>query len=115
MKNTWKWIIGVLAALLVLSALFFAFSPYFGVHGMMTWRSHPMMGGFKYFPLGGFWMGFGMSFMWLIPLGLLILAAYGLVSLVNKPNPPAPSRNCPNCGKPAQADWKNCPYCGTGL
>jgi ribosomal protein L24E len=27
----------------------------------------------------------------------------------------APARTCPNCHKPAQADWRNCPYCGTAL
>jgi hypothetical protein len=23
--------------------------------------------------------------------------------------------SCPNCGRPVQADWNNCPYCGTNL
>ncbi|MEW5941508.1 MAG: zinc ribbon domain-containing protein [Chloroflexota bacterium] len=28
---------------------------------------------------------------------------------------PAVRRACPNCGKPAQADWKTCPHCGQTL
>lgn len=27
----------------------------------------------------------------------------------------APTRTCSNCGKPAQDDWKTCPYCGNPL
>jgi hypothetical protein len=26
-----------------------------------------------------------------------------------------PAHTCPNCGKPAQEDWKTCPYCGNPL
>ena len=53
-----------------------------------------------------------------------ILVALGIVWLVrvvgktgsNQPPAPAvPTRTCPNCHKPVQADWHNCPYCGTAL
>jgi hypothetical protein len=57
----------------------------------------------------------------LLPLGLIILVVWGVIALVRRPvttvTPPAPAvtRNCPSCGKSAQADWKTCPYCGQNL
>jgi hypothetical protein len=57
--------------------------------------------------------------MTLIPLGFLTLTVLGIAWLARavSGNVPAPSasRACPNCGKAAQADWQNCPYCGTAL
>lgn len=117
MKINWKWIVGILALLLVLIALPILLRT-FGYDGMMGgysgWR-HPMMGGYGYLPFGGMFMGFGMLLMLAFPLGLLFLVIYGAVRLANKPNMPAPAQSCSNCGKVVQADWKNCPYCGTGL
>lgn len=57
-----------------------------------------------------------MFLMWIIPLALIVLVVYAitggnLVSVFK----PAASRACPNCGKPAQADWKTCPHCGQTL
>jgi predicted RNA-binding Zn-ribbon protein involved in translation (DUF1610 family) len=43
---------------------------------------------------------------------------YGVVGLArNNVNPPQTAKQtpCPNCGKGTQADWQNCPYCGTKL
>lgn len=98
-------IIGVIALLLLFSTAMF------GGWGMM---GPGMMGRWGYyFPF----MWIGMMFMWLIPIGFLILIALGIVWLVRNlgvPMPPA-SRACPNCGKSVQADWQNCPYCGTSL
>ncbi|MBI3761351.1 MAG: zinc ribbon domain-containing protein [Chloroflexi bacterium] len=31
------------------------------------------------------------------------------------PNPLAPARACPSCGRGVQADWRNCPHCGVAL
>ncbi|MDP2778489.1 MAG: zinc ribbon domain-containing protein, partial [Anaerolineales bacterium] len=73
-----------------------------------------MMGSWGYSPLG--WIG--MLFMWLIPLGLIVLAVFGvawLVRNIGNSTPPASQNSCPNCGKGVQADWQNCPYCGTAL
>jgi len=73
-----------------------------------------MMGGWGFSPFG--WIG--MAFMWLIPIGILALIVFGVAALVrNVGNPPLPSSQtpCPNCGKGIQADWQNCPYCGTAL
>lgn len=72
-----------------------------------------MMGGWGYSPFG--WIG--MLFMWLIPVGFIVLTVLGIVWLVRNGNSSTSlSQNpCSNCGKGVQADWKNCPYCGTAL
>ncbi len=82
----------------------------YGGWGMMG----PGMMGWGFSPFG--WIG--MAFMWLIPIGVIALIVYGVVALArNTGNPPpsAPLAPCPNCGRGAQADWQNCPYCGTKL
>ncbi len=67
----------------------------------------------------GPWMMGGMFFMWLIPLGFLVLTVFGIAWLVrtigggNISLPP--THTCPSCGRGTQSDWKNCPYCGAGL
>jgi len=112
MKNNWKWIVSVALVLALLFALPFLFRTFLG-YGYRGW-SHPMMG-YGFAPFGGLFMGFGMLLMWAIPLGLLFLITYGAVKLANKPNTPVVAQSCGNCGKAVQADWKNCPYCGTEL
>ncbi|MFZ5922627.1 MAG: zinc ribbon domain-containing protein [Chloroflexota bacterium] len=118
MKNTWKWILGAAVLLVVFFALPFVYNSLFGYgyYGMMGggYRGYPMMGGNFYSPFGGFGMGLGMILMWGIPLGLLLLAIYGVVRLAAGPTRPAPTpeRTCPKCSKPAQYDWNTCPYCG---
>lgn len=118
MKKTLAWILGILAVLF-LFAFFFGgwwhagccgWGSYYGGWGM---RGPGMMWG--YAPFG--W--FGMLFMALIPLGFLALIVLGVVWVVRTlsggASTPAPAHTCPNCGKTVQADWKNCPYCGTAL
>jgi len=74
-----------------------------------------MMGGWSFGPYG--WIG--MLFMWLIPIGLFVLTILGVVWLARAVggggNLVAPMRACPSCGRSVQTDWRNCPYCGTGL
>jgi hypothetical protein len=74
-----------------------------------------MMGGWSFGPYG--WIG--MLFMWLIPIGLFALTILGVVWLARAVggggNPVVPGRSCPTCGRSVQTDWRNCPYCGTGL
>lgn len=74
-----------------------------------------MMGGWGFGPFS--WIG--MIFMWLIPVGLIVLVVAGIIWLVRMigtaGGPPSPARTCPNCGRPVQADWRNCPYCGQAL
>ncbi len=74
----------------------------------------------------------GLLFGLLVRLGLLALLVIGFVWLVRsltrpaipvQSNPPAPAAavepvaagSCPSCGRPVQADWSHCPYCGTNL
>lgn len=85
----------------------------YGGWGMM---GPGMMGGWGFGPFG--WIG--MIFMWLIPVGFIVLTVAGVAWLLRAigggaANPPAPARSCPSCGRGAQADWRNCPYCGASL
>jgi hypothetical protein len=74
-----------------------------------------MMGGWGLTPFG--WLG--MIFMWLIPVGLIVLVVLGIAWLVQAIGgagvPPTLARACPNCGRAAQADWRTCPCCGQAL
>jgi hypothetical protein len=136
MNNVLKWILYILLGVVVLAiiaGIVFAFL------GPMNYAyMHP---GIRMFGPYGFSYRMGVSplraiFGGLLGLGLIILIIVGIVALVNaivrsnrrstyvqpaQPVAPAqpaaamPSRTCPNCGKPAMEDWKNCPYCGTLL
>lgn len=113
--KTWKWIailaIGLLVVLIVGAFLFrgvgYHWMPMHGRFGGI-----PMMGASRYF-------GFGvMLFGLLVPLLLLGLVITGGVAIYNglkKPAASAPVSSCSHCGKPIQADWVNCPYCGEKL
>jgi len=122
MKSKIGWILAIVLIVVLLFALPFAFR-------LAGWgryagfgRGHGMMGdGFGYFSPFGF---LGMGLMLLLPVGLIVLLVLGGVALVNslaRPGgyPPQPVSNagrpCPNCSKPTQADWVNCPYCGNSL
>lgn len=76
----------------------------------------PMLYGAGFFIFGIFRL--------LIPLAVIGLAIYGVFALIRqKPSaavaieaaPAGPPRTCASCGKPAQGDWNNCPYCGSAL
>jgi hypothetical protein len=133
--KTWQWvtiIIVAVAALLVGAVLGPLFvgggGPGYWSRGGMTLAPHAsagvggysgggMMGGFGFAPFG--WIG--MLLMWVFPLGVLVLVVLGIVWLVNAVSRPrgqapvAPAKTCPNCARPVQADWRNCPHCGTAL
>ncbi|MBN2387563.1 MAG: zinc ribbon domain-containing protein [Anaerolineales bacterium] len=111
MKNTWKWIIGIVVGLVVLGLLFglpFLYRTAYGFESYardawMPMHSYPMHGGFM--PVGGF-------FMWLFPLGLLVLTGLGIAWLIRSLSAGrVPARVCSQCGRAAQIDWKTCPYC----
>jgi len=116
MKSKTGWILAIalgLILLLIVPGLFLMGRFWAGGYGGMMGPG--MMGGFGYMnPLGYF----GMLMMWLIPAGILVLLVVGTVALINSltrpenPAPPVYDRKCSNCGKSAQADWTNCPYCG---
>ncbi len=84
----------------------------YGGWGMM---GPGMMGGWSFSPFG--WIG--MTFMWLIPVGFVVLAVLGIVWLARNvgggTHSAAPGRTCPSCGRGVQSDWRNCPHCGTSL
>lgn len=115
-KSNWL-IVGIIAfvALLLIfgGSMMSGFGGYHG-WGMMTGRTGGMMGSWGYSPFG--WLG--MAFMWLIPVGVIALIVFGVAALVKSAGHstvPTSQGNCPNCLKGVQADWQNCPHCGTAL
>ncbi len=120
--RTWKWVAVIIVAVIALlvgaavGPLFVGSSRlgYWNRGGMM---GPGMMGGWGFAPFG--WIG--MLMMWVFPLGALALVILGIVWLVNAVSRPgsqtlaAPAKTCPNCSRLVQADWRNCPYCGTAL
>lgn len=114
-----NWSVVVIVGLVLL--LFLFGTGMFGGRGYNNWgyRGFGMMGpgmmGWGYSPFG--WIG--MAFMWLIPVGFIVLTVLGVAWLVkslgNNSTPPASQNPCPNCGKGVQTNWQNCPYCGTVL
>jgi len=88
MSKTAKWVIGIVVALVVLQfAMPFVWQLIFpnayggyGGYGMMG-RGYGYGYG-MHMPMMGF--GFGMIFMWLLPLGTLILIALGIAYLWKK-------------------------------
>jgi uncharacterized membrane protein len=118
--KTWQWVSIIVVALVVcvIGAVigpFFAFGRGGSGYGMMNGYGNGMMGGSAPFGL------IGMLLMWVFPLGVLVLVVFGIVWLVNavsrpkSQSPVAPAKTCPNCTQPVQADWRNCPHCGTAL
>ena len=81
-KNKWFIGIGIVVGLIVLFALPFAWHALFPAqgYGMMGYGNMPMHGYSFSHMRGGF--GFGMSFMWIIPLALLTLIGLGIVALI---------------------------------
>ena len=125
MKKFWKWFFIVLGILAVV-AIAFCVTMFFLRGGSQLGAYGPrgyefpggMMGrtGFR----GGM-MFFGMGWMLLrglFGLAILVLAGFGVASLVRKskaaPQLPA-TLTCPACGKPLSADWKACPHCGAAI
>ena len=126
MRKT-NWSIAVIIGLLILLLLFSAgmFSGWGMMGSGMTlapgahlpWRTVP--GSVDVSPWGYSRFGWiAMIFIGLIPVGFIVIAILGIVWLVRSLgsfNPPAADHACPNCGKSVQADWQNCPHCGTSL
>ena len=111
----------VLLVFLIGVGILWGFGGYgYGMMGSRYGAMGPgMMGGWGFAPFG--WLG--MIFMWTIPLGFLILLAAGVVWLVRAvsgstyagPQAPTATDACPACGRPTQATWQHCPYCGESL
>ena len=115
MNKTLQWIIGgsiiLITVLIIFSMIWPLFVPNTG------WAGYGMMGPGM---MGGWGFGpFGLIFMWLMPVGFVVLTVLSVVWLVRAVgggmNPVAPTRTCPSCGRAVQADWKACPHCGVAL
>ncbi len=124
--RAWGWIVLIVIALVALLAgavigpLVFR-----GVGAVNAYRGFGpgmpgMMRGFGFMPFG--WIG--LLLMLFFRVGIFVLIVLGviwLVSAASRPGrqpaavPAAPTKPCLNCGRPVQADWRNCPYCGTPL
>jgi hypothetical protein len=81
-KNKWLTGIGIALGLIVLFALPFVWQAVFPAQtfGMMGYGNMPMQGfGFSHMRSG---MGFGMFFLWLIPLALLTLVGLSIAALI---------------------------------
>ena len=129
MSKALQWVIGIGVVLIVATIIFSTIWPFFAPrlgwtgnfgYGMMEpghmFGGRGMMGGF-----GMPFLGIGM-FLWpLLFIGLIVLGVVWLVRSVARPampqapaapQPPAPTAACAHCGKPLQAGWMACPYCG---
>jgi uncharacterized membrane protein len=124
MSKTLKWILYIILGLVALAVVAGLVAMVFNGYGYSMMRpgirimDHMR---FYYNPVRSIFGG-------LLCLGIILLMIVGIVALVyaltnsNKQTPTttpaqitAPSRTCGNCGKPAQEDWKTCPYCGNSL
>jgi hypothetical protein len=143
MSKALKWILYVVLGLIVLAVIvgivfaifgglghgFYMIRP--GIRMMQPYRNGYGMG--YYSPVRGIFGGLlGLGFLVLIIVGIVALVSAIMrgnrpaqVTQVSQPVQPAqpapvaemaaPTRTCSNCGKPAQDDWKTCPYCGNPL
>ncbi len=106
----------IFVGIIVLIILLLSGSGFFGGWGLGGWgmMGPGMMGGWGFSPFA--WIG--MIFMGLIPVSFIALTVLGIAWLRQTrgdvTSPPS-ERACPNCSHGAQADWMNCPYCGTSL
>ena len=106
-KINWTIVAIATVAFLLLASLFGGRG-----HGGWGMMGPGMMGGWGFSPFG--WVG--MIFMWRIPLGVIVLVTLGVVRAVGSGNQSAlPGQACPSYGHTVQADWRNCPHCGTQL
>jgi hypothetical protein len=111
-----KWVaailVGLFLALMAAVAVLGIFR--FGMMPMMArgFRGPFLYGGFPYAPWA-FLIG-----RLLFPLALIALLILGGIAIgrgLSRPRTSAVVTSCKNCGKLVQADWNNCPYCGTNL
>ena len=121
MSKGLQWTLGISAVLLVAALVFSSVFPFFAPR--LGWNNYGygMMGPGHMFG-GGMMGGFGMPFfglgmlVWpLLFIGLIVLGVVWLARTVATPGAPQmpfASVPCAHCGKPIQAGWKACPYCG---
>jgi hypothetical protein len=129
MKSEWKWILYGLLVFVLVAAIAL---PFFG--GWSFTARHALGFGMMQ---GGMMGRSGFGFSWLgllarlaIPAIIIFLLAILFFSLLSRSpkEPAAPaapavpavppasaSTPCPRCGKPVEAGWVACPYCGKNL
>lgn len=123
MSKALQWIIGIGVVLIVAAIIFSTVWPLFAAGtGWNSGFGYGMMGPGHMFGGRGMMGGFGMPFfglgmlLWpLLFVGLIVLGVVWLVRAVATPHTPPPlaaTAACAHCGKPLQAGWKACPYCG---
>ncbi len=119
MNKTLQWTLGLSAVLIALAIVFSTVMPF--IAPQLGWSNgYGMMGPGHMFGgrgmMGGFGMpffGFGMILWPLLFVGLIVLGIVWLARTVSTPGAHAvPQAACTHCGKPVQAGWKACPYCG---
>lgn len=124
MNKVLKWSLYILLGLVILAVVAGIVFAVFGGYGYAMMRP-----GFRMMePMRFYFNPMRSIFGGLLGLGVLVLVIVGIAALVNavvrgnrpmQTPPPAqmtaPTRTCSNCGKPAQEDWKTCPYCGNPL
>lgn len=117
MSKGLQWVIGISLVLIVAAIVFSMVWPL--VSPRAAWGGYGMMG--PGHMLGGRGMmgwfgmpffGFGMLLWPLLFIGLIVIGLVWLVRSVTTPAQPAAAVACAHCGKPLQASWKACPYCG---
>ncbi len=116
MKTVWKWILGILAVVLLAFVVLLPFlgRAWFGWAPMMGYGVRPTHPFWGWTPFMG-WMMAGRFLLPLVVIGLLIWAGVTLIrSAGAKTAPPAPPQtaSCTHCGQPLQVGWVACPYCG---
>jgi zinc-ribbon domain len=113
MKTVWRVIAIVIVVGIVAALVSFAFFRPFGLGNILMMNRGPrLFFGRMYFGPGIF--GFGFPLITLVVIGLLVWIGLSLIREPARPQvePPAIVQNCVHCGKPLQAGWMTCPYCG---
>lgn len=128
MTKALKWILIVLLGVIVLAIIAGLVFAFLGAarYGVVRQGFQPFQHYQNYYSVP--FRGLGALFGGLLGLGVFVLVIVGIVALINalfrnnrpaqmasQTQTPAPLRTCSNCGKPAQEDWKTCPYCGNPL
>jgi uncharacterized membrane protein len=124
MKGFWKWFLIVLGVL-VLVGISFGVALFFFRGGASWVRPMSIIGRRGMFGGMMFGMGAWMIFRFLLLIGILVLAGFGIAYLVKSSRKSAPTtvvsanapvlRTCSHCGKVLASDWTTCPYCGAKI
>ncbi|MBI3363074.1 MAG: zinc ribbon domain-containing protein [Chloroflexi bacterium] len=123
MSKALQWTLGIGAVLIVAAVIFSTVWPLIAYRtGWAGGYGYGMMGPGHMFGGGHMLGGFGMPFfgigmlLWpVLVIGLIVLGVVWLARSISSPGatqPPAATIPCAHCGRPLQAGWKACPYCG---